>query len=217
VSAVRIVIAEDMALMRAGLARLLADRGFEVVGQAEDAETLLRIVERARPDAALVDIKMPPTHTDEGLRAAAEIREHHPDTAVLLLSSYLDSRYAATLFASYPAGTGYLLKERVGDAGVLSDALRRIVHGECVLDPTIVNRLLNRAREPGPLDELSPREREILALMAEGHSNPRICELCFLSPKTVESHVRNIFIKLGLGESAASSRRVLAVLTYLRA
>jgi DNA-binding NarL/FixJ family response regulator len=213
---VRIVIAEDMALMRAGLARLLADRGFEVVGQAEDAEELIRIVARARPDAALVDIKMPPTHTDEGLRAAAEIREHHPDTAVLLLSSYLDPRYAATLFASYPAGTGYLLKERVGDAGVLSDALRRIVHGECVLDPTIVNRLLNRAREPGPLDELSPREHEILGLMAEGHSNGRICELCFLSPKTVESHVRNIFIKLGIGESGASSRRVLAVLTYLR-
>jgi DNA-binding NarL/FixJ family response regulator len=213
----RIVIAEDMALMRAGLARLLADRGFEVVGQAEDAETLMRIVERGRPDAALVDIKMPPTHTDEGLRAAAEIREHHPRTAVLLLSSYLDSRYAATLFASYPAGTGYLLKERVGDAGVLSDALRRIVHGECVLDPTIVNRLLNRAREPGPLDELSPREREIVGLMAEGHSNGRICELCFLSPKTVESHVRNIFIKLRLGESPASSRRVLAVLAYLRA
>ena len=212
----RIVIAEDMALMREGLARLLADRGLEVVGQVEDAEGLLRVVRRLRPDAALIDIKMPPTHTDEGLRAAAEIREHHPGTAVLLLSSYLDSRYAATLFGSYPAGTGYLLKERVGDAGVLSDALRRIVHGECVLDATIVNRLLNRAREVGPLDDLSAREREILALMAEGHSNGRICELCFLSAKTVESHVRNIFIKLGLGESPSSSRRVLAVLTYLR-
>jgi DNA-binding NarL/FixJ family response regulator len=213
---VRIVIAEDMALMRAGLARLLADRGFEVVGEAADPDALLRLVERERPEAALVDIRMPPTQTDEGLHAAAEIRARHPGTAVLLLSSYLDARYAATLFESYPAGTGYLLKERVGDPGVLGDALRRISQGECVLDPAIVNRLLNRVREPGPLDELSVREREILSLMAEGHSNKRICALCFLSPKTVESHVRHIFIKLGLGESADSSRRVLAVLTYLR-
>jgi serine/threonine-protein kinase len=214
---VRIVIAEDMALMRAGLARLLADRGFELVGEAEDGEALLRLVERVRPDAAIVDIKMPPTHTDEGLRAAAEIRERFPDTSVLLLSSYLDARYAAGLFESYPAGTGYLLKERVGDAGVLADALQRLHRGECVLDPAIVNRLLNRAREPGPLDELSPREREILSLMAEGHSNKRICALCFLSPKTVETHIHSILVKLGLGESPDSSRRVLAVLTYLRA
>jgi DNA-binding NarL/FixJ family response regulator len=212
----RVVIAEDMALLRAGIGRLLADRGFEVVGGAEDADGLLRLVERTRPDAALVDIKMPPTHTDEGLRAAAEIRERHPATAVLLLSSYLDVRYAATLFENHPGGTGYLLKERVGDAGVLGDALRRLSHGECVLDSAIVSRLLNRAREPGPLDELSPREREVLALMAEGHSNQRIRELCFLSPKTVESHVHSIFMKLGLGNATPSRRRVLAVLTYLR-
>jgi DNA-binding NarL/FixJ family response regulator len=212
---VRIVIAEDMALMRAGLARLLADRGFEVVGEAEDAHTLLELIERTRPGAALVDIKMPPTHTDEGLRAAAEIRERHPETAVLLLSSYLDVRYAATLFESHPAGTGYLLKERVGDPGVLSDALQRLSRGECVLDSAIVARLLGRAREVGPLDALSPREREILALMAEGHSNRHICEICFLSPKTVESHVHAIFMKLGLGD-AGGSRRVLAVLSYLR-
>ena len=160
---------------------------------------------------------MPPTHTDEGLRAAAEIRRQHPQTAVLLLSSYLDPRYAATLFASYLAGTGYLLKEHVGDAGVLSDALRRITRGECVLDSAIVHRLLNRARAAGPLDELTPREREILGLMAEGHSNPRIGELCFLSQKTVETHVHNIFSKLELADSGASSRRVLAVLAYLRA
>jgi DNA-binding NarL/FixJ family response regulator len=214
----RIVIAEDMALMREGLAHLLTERGFEVVGQAGNAETLLRLVAREAPvDAALVDIKMPPTHTDEGLRAAATIRERHPPTAVLLLSSYLDSRFAATLFAGHAEGTGYLLKERVADADVLGDALRRIAAGECVLDPAIVGQLLNRAREPGPLDELTAREREILGLMAEGHSNGRICELCFLSPKTIESHVHNIFVKLGLDDPAASSRRVLAVLAYLRA
>jgi DNA-binding NarL/FixJ family response regulator len=213
---VRIVIAEDMALMRAGLGRLLTDRGFEVVGEAEDAHSLLREVERTSPDAALVDIKLPPTHTDEGLRAATTIRERHPKTAVLLLSSYLDVRYAAALFEHHPAATGYLLKERVGDAGALTDALRRLCRGECVLDPAIVSRLLNRAREPGPLDELTPRQREILALMAEGHSNQRICEICFLSPKTVESHVHSIFMKLGLGDPTGTSRRVLAVLAYLR-
>jgi len=213
----RIVIAEDMALMREGLARLLTDQGFDVVAQTEDEAGLLRHVALARPDAAIVDIKLPPTHTDEGLRAAVQIREQHPETSVLLLSSYLDARFAADLFESYPAGTGYLLKERVGDAGVLGDALRRLQRGECVLDPAIVNRLLNRAREPGPLDDLSAREREILSLMAEGHSNKRICELLFLSPKTIESHIHSIFMKLGLRESPASSRRVLAVLTYLRA
>jgi serine/threonine-protein kinase len=213
---VRVVIAEDMVLMRAGLARLLADRSIEVVGEAEDAQTLLRLVARARPDAAIVDIKMPPTHTDEGLVAAAEIRERWPETAVLLLSSYLDARYAASLFRAQPAGSGYLLKERVGDPGALSDALRRLVRGECVLDPDIVTRLLNRAREPGPMDGLSERELEILALMAEGRSNRHIAEHCFLSPKTVETHIRNIFGKLGLGESPDSSRRVLAVLAYLR-
>jgi DNA-binding NarL/FixJ family response regulator len=213
---VRIVIAEDMALMRAGLARLLADRGFEIVGEAEEAETLLKLVRRTQPEAAVVDIKMPPTHTDEGLVAAAEIRRRWPGTAVLLLSSYLDSRYAATLFQTQTAGSGYLLKERVGDPGALSDALRRLGHGECVLDPAIVRMLLDRGREPGPLDALSPREREILALMAEGHSNTRIGELAFLSPKTIESHVRSIFSKLDLSESSDTSRRVLAVLAYLR-
>jgi DNA-binding NarL/FixJ family response regulator len=211
----RVVIAEDMALMRAGLARLLTDRGFQVVGEAEEPAGLLKLVERARPDAAIVDIKMPPTHTDEGLVAAGEIRRRWPQTAVLLLSSYLDTRYATTLFHTQPAGSGYLLKERVGDPGALSDALRRLAHGECVLDPGIVGKLLNRAREPGPMDALSRRELEILGLMAEGHSNRHIAETCFLSPKTIETHIRNIFSKLGIPESPDASRRVLAVLAYL--
>jgi DNA-binding NarL/FixJ family response regulator len=160
---------------------------------------------------------MPPTHTDEGLRVGAVIRHRHPGTAVLLLSSYLDSRYASELLASHPSGVGYLLKERVADPAILSDALRRVARGECVLDPAIVAKLLNRVREPGPLDQLTGREREILGLMAEGHSNPAICEALVLSPKTVESHVRRIFFKLGLDDAGATSRRVLAVLTYLRA
>lgn len=211
----RVVIADDAALMREGLARLLEESGFEVVGKAADAEELLRCVELGRPAVAIVDIRMPPSHTDEGLVAADTIRRSHPEVGVLVLSQYLESRYAARLLEQHPERVGYLLKERVSDVAVLSEALHRIAEGECVIDPTIVARLLERSR--GPLSELTPREREVLGLMAEGHSNRGICRKLFLSPKTVEAHIHQIFLKLGLRDAPDSHRRVLAVLTFLRA
>jgi serine/threonine-protein kinase len=213
---VRVVVAEDMALLRAGLSRLLETEGIDVVSEVGDASTLLAAVAALGPDVALIDIKMPPTHTDEGLRAAIEIRQGHPATAVLLLSSYLDVRYASQLLELGSESSGYLLKDRVAHPAVLIDALHRVCAGECVLDPAVVTRMLGRSRVAGPLDQLTAREREILALMAEGHSNTRICTELSLSQRTVESHVRNIFNRLGLDESPDSSRRVLAVLTYLK-
>jgi len=213
----RIVIADDETLLREGLARLLEDEGMAVVGKAANAQELLRRVELTRPDIAIVDIKMPPTHTDEGLVAAAAIRDGHPTVGVLVLSHYLDARYAMRLLGEHPEGVGYLLKERVSDVAVLVDALNRLHEGECVVDPTIVTRLLHRSREDDPLEQLSGREREVLALIAEGRSNGGICELLFLSPKTVETHVRNIFRKLGIDAGPGSHRRVQAVLTFLRA
>jgi DNA-binding NarL/FixJ family response regulator len=214
---VRVVIAEDMVLLREGLTRLLIDAGFDIVGGVGDLPGLLALVDTTVPDAALIDIKMPPTHTDEGLQAADIIRQRHPGTAVLLLSSYLESRYASSLLESHPASSGYLLKERVHDPAVLADALKRVRAGECVIDPAIISQLLGRSRVRGPLDELTEREREILALMAEGHSNHSICDRLVISPRTVESHVRSVFIKLGIAESPDSSRRVLAVLAFLQA
>ena len=212
----RIVVADDSMLVREGLARLLADTGCEIVGTANDATELLRLVSASAPDVAVVDIKMPPTFTDEGIAAAGEIRRRHPDIGVLVLSQHLESEYAMRLLTEVPERAGYLLKERLVDIAVLVDALRRIVDGECVVDPTIVSRLVQRKRDPSPLDSLSDREREVLGLMAEGRSNQAIAQQLYVSHKTVEAHVRQILLKLGLVESPDDHRRVLAVLTYLR-
>ena len=213
----RVVIADDEMIVREWLARLLAEAGLDVVGKATDGPELMRAIRLTDPDVVIVDIKMPPTHTDEGLLAAHEIRTSHPDVGVLVLSHYLESAYAMRLLEEHPERVGYLLKERVADIAVLGDALRRIADGECVLDPTIVARLVQRRRDPGPLATLTDREREVLALIAEGRSNQAIGEQLFLSPKTIETHIRQIFQKLGLTESAESHRRVLAVLAFLRA
>jgi DNA-binding NarL/FixJ family response regulator len=213
---VRVVIADDETLLREGLARLLDDSGFRVVGTAGTAEELLRRVELGRPDVAIVDIRMPPTKTDEGLVAAREIRRAHPSVGVLVLSHYVESHYAMRLLEEHSERSGYLLKDRISDVAVLVDALHRIDEGECVVDPTIVSRLLKRPREEGPLDELTDREVEVLALMAEGHSNEGIRKRLVLSPKTVETHVRHILSKLEIGEAPDHHRRVLAVLAYLR-
>jgi DNA-binding NarL/FixJ family response regulator len=212
----RVVIADDEVLLRDGLDRLLTEAGFDVVGKAGTAQELRREVELAHPDVAIIDIKMPPTHTDEGLIAAQEIRASNPDVGVLVLSHYLQSRYAMRLIEQHTGGVGYLLKERVSGVGVLADALIRVHDGECVVDPTIVARLLGHARRASPISQLTERECEVLAQMAEGRSNQGICARLMLSPKTVEGHVRNIFMKLGVGESADDHRRVLAILSYLR-
>jgi len=213
----RVAIADDSALLRQGLARLLTDDGCAVVAAVGDGDALLRAIEPVPPDAVIIDIRMPPTHTDEGIVAAQAIRERHPDVAILVLSSYLESEYATRLLDEVPARVGYLLKERVSDVGVVIDALRRLVDGECVIDPTIVSRLLRRASQVvTAFETLTGREREVLALMAEGRTNGAIGKQLFLSKKTVEAHVRTIFLKLDLTMSPDDDRRVLAVLTMLR-
>ncbi len=212
----RVAIADDSMLIREGLALLLGEAGCEVVGKAEDAAGLLRDVAVTRPDVAVVDIKMPPTHTDEGIAAAQEVRRSYPDVGVLVLSQYLESAYALRLLKETPGRVGYLLKDRLSDVAVLVDALARLCDGECVVDPTIVSRLRMKPRAPGPLARLTDRERDVLRLMAEGYSNRAIADELYVSARTVEAHVRSILTALDLPESSSTHRRVLAVLTYLR-
>ena len=212
----RVVVADDVMLVREGIVRLLTDAGIEVVAEAHDGAGLVRDVRRERPDVAIVDIRMPPTHTDEGLVAAQAIRAEHPETAVLILSEYVEASYAMRLIEELPERVGYLLKERVFDVAVLVDALRRLTEGETVIDPTIVSRLMGRRRREDPLAELTAREREVLGLIAEGMSNQAIAARLFVTDRTVEAHTTHIFSKLGLPESRDQHRRVLAVLAFLR-
>lgn len=212
----RVVVADDVMLTRQGISRLLGDAGIDVVGEAEDAAGLLRRVRLTRPDAVIVDIRMPPTHTDEGLVAAQQIRSEHPDVGVLVLSQYIEPSYALRLIEDHPERVGYLLKERVFDVAILVDALRRIVEEETVIDPSIVARLVGRRRRDDPLAELTPREQEVLSLVAEGLSNRAISSRLFVTERTVEAHIKQIFAKLGLAESPDRHRRVLAVLAFLR-
>ncbi|GEB47793.1 response regulator transcription factor [Streptomyces cacaoi] len=211
----RVVIAEDSAILRDGLAQLLTLRGVEVAAAVDDAEQLLAAVGTHRPDAAVVDIRLPPGHSDEGLRAAAELRARHPGTGVLIFSQYVETRYAEQLLGDGAAGVGYLLKERVTDIGEFTDALRRVAAGGTALDPEVVSQLFGARRRAGALDALTPREREVLGLMAEGRSNQAIAAGFVVSERAVEKHIANIFGKLGLPPTETGHRRVLAVLRYL--
>ena len=211
----RVILADDAVLFREGLARILSDAGIDVVRQVGDAESLLEAAASELPDAVIVDIRMPPTHTTEGLEAAARIRQSQPDVAILVLSQYVEPRHAVDLIGDRSGGIGYLLKERVADVDVLRDTLERLLRDESVLDPEVVAVLLGRRRGDGPVEGLSAREKEILGLMAEGRSNHAIAQALYLSTNTVESHIRSVFSKLGLLAAPDDHRRVLAVLSYL--
>ena len=212
----RVVIGEDQLLFRKGLGRLLEEAGFDVVGQAGDAVDLRRKVAAHRPDVAVVDIQMPPTNTDDGLRAAMAIRAEQPQTKVLVLSQYIEERYAVDLIGECAEGVGYLLKDRVGDLDAFADAVRRVGEGGSVLDPEVVGQMLGRRRRVDPLDELSPREREVIELMAQGRSNRGIAEALVITESAVEKHVTSIFDTLGIERDGDAHRRILAVLTFLR-
>jgi DNA-binding NarL/FixJ family response regulator len=215
--ALRVALADDAALFRQGLALLLAEAGFTVTTRAGDAQALLAAVHTDPPDVVVVDIRMPPTHTTEGLDAARALAETHPGIGVLVLSAHVEPGYALELLESGAHGTGYLLKERVADVDELGDAVRRVAAGGLVVDPSVVAALVSRRRRPrNPLDDLTDREREVLSVMAEGRSNQAICRRLFLSPKTVEAYVRSVFTKLGLTAGPDDNRRVLAVLAFLR-
>jgi DNA-binding NarL/FixJ family response regulator len=213
----RVVVADDSVLLREGVVRLLTEHGFDVVGQAGDAEDLIRKVRAHKPDVAVVDIRMPPTNTDDGLRAALEIRAELPDTGVLVLSQYVEEGYALDLVGESAGGVGYLLKDRVADVDRFIDSVRRVADGGSALDPEVVSQLVGRARRDDPLDQLTPREREVLEFMAEGRSNNAIAELMVVTERAVEKHVTSIFGKLGLAPAPEDHRRVLAVLAFLRA
>jgi DNA-binding NarL/FixJ family response regulator len=211
----RIVIAEDAAIMRDGLTQTLTRRGHEVVAAVADADALRRAVEEHRPDVAIIDVRMPPTHTDEGLRAALAIHQAQPETGVLVFSQYIETQSATELFARAPGGVGYLLKDRVADVSDFIDAITRVAQGGTVLDPEVVRQLLSASRRKDSLAGLTPREREVLSLIAQGRSNAAIAAALFISPKVVEKHVASIFDKLGLAPSDTDNRRVIAALRYL--
>jgi DNA-binding NarL/FixJ family response regulator len=213
---VRVVVAEDSTLFREGLVRVLAEADVEVVAEARNAHELRTFVERERPDVAIVDVRMPPTQTDEGTRTAKELKAQQPELGVLVLSQVVETKHALDLFSEWPEGFGYLLKDRVLAVDDFLDALRRVAAGGTAIDPEVVGQLMGRRRERDPLEELSPREREVLGLMAEGLSNRGICDRLFLSPKTVETHISSIFLKLRLSPAPDDHRRVLAVLAFLR-
>ena len=216
-STLRVVVADDSVLLREGLCRLLEESGFDVVGQAGDAEDLMRKVGAHKPDVAVVDVRMPPTHTDEGLRAAHRIRAEQPNTGVLVLSQYVEEAYALDLLSESTESTGYLLKDRISDIDTFTDAVRRVANGGSALDPEVVALLLGRRRREDPLESLTAREREVLGLMAEGRSNNAIAEALVVTERAVEKHVTSIFSKLDLPPTVEDHRRVLAVLAYLRA